>query len=217
MPRTPGQPARDRAWAWVRGRWTTDHPDYELIEAHGPADPWCKGALVNQAVGDADDGLVVLADADVWSDHVAAAVAEVEAGHTWAIPHRRVFRLDKHATDAVLDGAIPDRRLGLDELPYVGCPAGGMLVTHRDVLLDVPLDPRFVGWGGEDRAHGWALRILYGGPWRGNEPLWHLWHPPQPRESRNRGNATNEALRARYEAIRSDPDAMRQLLQEVKT
>lgn len=215
VPYTPGQPARERAWEWVQARYRDRHPGYELVVATGPADPWCKARLVMPAVRDAADGIIVVADADVWTDNLAAAVEAVEAGYAWAIPHRRVYRLTDDATAAVLAGAEPDRRLGLDEPPYVGCPAGGIVVMPKATALDIPLDPRFVGWGGEDRSWGWALRILLGGAWRGDAALWHLWHPPQPRETRNRGNAANDALRARYDAIRYDAAAMRALLEEV--
>lgn len=216
VPITPGQPARDRAWQWVRARYLERHPEWKLVEAHGPADPWCKARLVNPAVEAATTDVVIVADADVWTDDLDDAVAAIDAGHPWAIPHRRVYRLSETATDTVLAGADPDRRLGLDEPAYVGCPAGGAFAARRDVLLDVPLDPRFVGWGGEDRSHGWALRILYGGPWRGHGPLWHLWHPPQARLTRNVGNDANHALRARYDRASRDPAAMRALLEEVR-
>ena len=215
VPRTPGQPARDAAWSWVRARYLERHPDYELVEAHGPAEPWVKANLVNPAVAATTADIVVVADADCWTDHLELAVAAVERGYPWAIPHRRVHRLTEAATELVLAGGRLDRHLELDEPPYVGCPAGGIFAARRDVLLDVPLDPRFVGWGGEDRSHGWALRILYGGPWRHDGPLWHLWHPPQPRQSRNVGTAANHELRARYESVRRDAAAMRRLLEEV--
>lgn len=199
----------------MKARYRERHPDLELVEAHGPADPWCKAAVVMPAVEAAPDGPVVVADADCWCDNLADALDAVEAGHPWAIPHRRVYRLTDDASAAVLAGATPDRHLGLEEPPYVGCPAGGIVVMPRAHALEVPLDPRFVGWGGEDRSWGWALRVIYGGAWRGSAPLWHLWHPPQTRSTRNVGNAANHALRARYEAIRRDPAAMRSLLSEV--
>lgn len=214
VPFTPGQPDRDRAWEWVRKQYAEHHPDYTVVVGHGDPDRWVKAEAVMPAIDDAPDGVVVVADADVWCDDLQRAVANVESGHAWAIPHWRVRRLSKESSDRVIAGESPVG-LPLDEPHYVGTAAGGLVVSTRENFLSVPLDRRFVGWGGEDRSWGLALHCLLGGAWRGREDLWHLWHPAQERLTRNVGSETNQALRGRYDAARSRPDEMRALLAEV--
>lgn len=214
VPRTAGDPARDAAWEFVRARYEERHPEWEIVEALGDSRQWSKGAALAPALEHLD-GLVLIADADVWCNELEKAVEAVELGRAWAVPHWRVRRLTAEATAAVIDGAVVLERAGpLEERPYVGCPAGGLVVMPAETARAIPLDPRFVGWGGEDRSWGWALRCLLGGSWRGKVPLWHLWHAPQARETRNRGNAANEALRRRYDLARADREAMRRLLEE---
>lgn len=157
--------------------------------------------------------IVVVADADVWCDETETAVEEVAAGAGWAIPHRGVFRLTETATSQVLAGESWID-LELDERPYLGLLGGGIVVAHRETLLTIPLDPRFIGWGGEDDSWGMALRTMLGPPARGRGQLVHLWHPPQPRVTRRRGSAANWKLRGRYLAAVDDPAAMRRLLTE---
>ena len=54
--------------------------------------------------------------------------------------------------------------LPLEEDPYPGNPTGTLLVIPREMVLDVPPDVRFKGWGQEDEAWGGALKRLVGNP-----------------------------------------------------
>lgn len=202
-------PYRARALEWVRGRY-----EWPVTVAPGPT-PWSKGAAVMPAIERSCADVIVVADADVWTDGLPDAIAEVQAGVMWAVPHRGVHRLTEASTAAVIDGARWEDQ-PLDERPYLGIPGGGIVVARRDTLLDVPLDPRFVGWGQEDESWGVALRTLLGPPWRGRAPLVHLWHPSQPRLTRTRGSHESWQLRKRYLAARDDPAAMRLIVTEAQ-
>lgn len=182
--------------------------------AHAPPGPWCKGATANRAVEESDADIVVLHDADVWCDGLPDAIQAVMDGASWAVPHRGVFRLDEDATARVLDGEEPHEDMGLTQRPYLGTLGGGIVVASREVMLSISLDERFVGWGQEDSSWGIALGCLLGPPWRGHQPLYHLWHPPQERDSRRRGSRPGWALFRRYHAARNDPAAMRALIEE---
>ena len=217
VPWRGGCPHRDRALAWVLGRWLDLGFDATVAEAGDG--PWCKAAAVNPAVERSSADVVVVADADAWCTAVGAALDAVEGGAPWAIPHRLVWRLDEAASDEVISGALDLGRLWMahtEEVPYTGVAAGGLLVAGRDVLLDVPLDARFVGWGGEDHAWGYALSTLYGQPWRGRAPLWHLWHPTPERVSRIVGNEQSEALRRHYWLALGHRESMRAIVEEAK-
>jgi hypothetical protein len=136
------------------------------------------------------------------------------------VPHRNVRRLTRAVTGEVLAGRMAPPtvgELGLADRERPGLPGGGITVIERAAALEVPMDPRFVGWGGEDHAWGMALRLLAGRPWRGVEPLVHLWHPPQARLDRVHGSSAERDLRLRYRAVIRDRAGMRALLAEINT
>lgn len=218
VPWRGGCPHRERAWAWVRARYAESHPEWPVVVVEAPEGPWVKAAAVMPVLAAYDFDIVIVADADVWVDELGNAVRNVQDGAVWAIPHTHVYRLDQQATDLVLAGASATT-IGVQhyvERPYIGVAGGGLVVARADTLLDVPLDPRFIGWGGEDHGWGYALATLHGEPWRGDDPLWHLWHPPQPRMDRRHSSNASAALRRRYRAARTDPMVMRRLVEEAK-
>lgn len=177
-------------------------------------EPWVKADAAMPAVISSDAEIVVVADADCWTDGLADAVTAVENGAPWAIPHAGVFRLTPAGTERFMAGA----EVSTDDLaqrPYRGYPGGGFVVAPRQAVIDIPLDPRFVGWGQEDESWALALRTLAGAPWRGKAPLVHMWHPPQQRQSRAHGRDESVALAARYTAAADRPDRMRDLIGEI--
>lgn len=162
---------------------------------------------------------MVVADADVWCEGIAEAVAAIDAECRWAIPHLKVHRLTPEATADVLAGAEPQDQ-PTEMRPYNGMVGGGIVAIARETLLEVPLDPRFVGWGREDCAWREALITVTDEWWRGDAPLVHLWHDPQPQPdaSRTRGFPHSEALYERYAVARTAGEsAMRELLAEART
>lgn len=206
---------REGVWRWLRAQWETVYPGWEIIIGTCPNGPWVKGLAVRNALNRTLADVVVLADADVWSEGVAAAVDIVGSAGGWAIPHWRVHRLDQASTRTVLEGGWFDETLACEER-HMGCPGGGMTVIERGLLERAPLDPRFVGWGQEDQAAGQAWETLGGRPWRGKDPLWHLWHPPQPRLNRRTGSPESADLRRRYRDAFHAPELMVALIDEVR-
>lgn len=210
--RDTGCPHRAAALAWVLAQWRLTRWPVTLATVD-PDGPWVKAAAVTPAVEATDADIVVVHDADVWSTGTAPAVQAVADGHPWAIPHRRVLRLTEKATADLLANADVDLT-ATAERPYKGQAAGGILVAPCRTLLEVPLDPRFAGWGGEDVAWSYALATLAGRAWRGSDDLVHLWHPPQDRMTRRVGNPQNEQLRLKYRAALDRPDRMRALIDQ---
>lgn len=205
---------RQRALDHIKARYADRHPDWKVTVATAPPGPWIKALPVNAAICASVSEVVIVADADVWCDHLDLAV---DGCRTWAIPHGGVYRLTEAATLRYI--ATPDcdpYSLPLVQRPYRGYPGGGIVIARREHLLEVPMDPRFVGWGQEDESFAIALRCIYGKPWRGHAPLWHLFHTPQQRESRQLGSKAGVALRNRYIAARKDKRAMHELLDEIR-
>lgn len=214
VPWRAGCPHRQRAWNWLRARYAQHHPDWLLTEASGPT-PWCKARAVMPAVTGSSADIIAVADADVWTDGLADAIHEVQAGAAWAIPHHIVHRLSEQGTAAVIAGlAWPGGELS--ERSYPGMQGGGIVVAAREVIEAIPMDPRFVGWGQEDESWAIALHCLLGPAWRGDAPMIHLWHPPQERISRRRGSQASWALRRRYGHHGLEPAAIRSILEEAR-
>ena len=204
---------REAALAWTASKWVATGHEVVVGEHTGP---WCKATAVSDGLARATGDVLVVADADVWTPGWEGAVERVVSGVPWAMPHGKVHRLTHAATQQVLDGHEPARGMDLTQSPYQGWPGGGMVVTRRDVYAQAPLDPRFVGWSGEDESWAHALRALAGPGWRGTAPLWHLWHPPQERMSRRWGSHAARELAARYVRARTF-ETMRALVDETTT
>jgi hypothetical protein len=188
-----------------------------VVTGTAPAEPWCKADAVDDALTRTDAEILVIHDADVWSDGTLEAIAHVEAGAPWAVPHRLVRRLDANATAQIHRGTTTySTELRLDRKPYYGHAGGGITVLRRSTYESCPLDPRYTGWGQEDDAWALALTTLHGKPWRGTAHLWHHWHAPQERRDSFVGSDASEALYARYLAANGHPDAMRVLIGEAR-
>jgi hypothetical protein len=205
---------RVAALRWVLSRWLTF--GHAVYVGTVPEPQWIKAKAVDAAVAATDDDILVVADADVWTDGVGEAVELVRAGAPWVVPHDILYRLTAEATASVYAGTALSSDLATDEEPYQGRAGGGMVVLRREVYDDCPLDPRFVGWGHEDEAWALALTRLYGKPARLDYPMWHLWHPPQPRITRGLGSEASEKLYRRYHKAARDADLMRALITEAK-
>lgn len=214
VPWRPGCEHREAAWRWVRARYESAHPDWEIVRGHHIDVDWCKARAVADGIDAASGEILIVADADVWCHGVAEAVALVAHGAPWVIPHRKVHRLDATATRAVLDGGPLGGKL--TERAYGGRAGGGIVVLSRSTWEAAPLDPRFLGWGQEDESWALALCALFGKPIRLEHDLWHLWHPPQARRSRQVGSIEGRRLRDRYWRARNNPKAIAALLDEFR-
>lgn len=220
VPWRPGCPHREAAWEWVRRSYAERHPEWEVVEGRHDEGPWCKAAAVGDALQRTTGQILVIADADVWTDALRPAVAVVEAGAGWVVPRCEVRRLNAESTRRVLDGEPPSCELVVEQRPYRGVYAGGAVVLARESYDVAPLDRRFLGWGSEDESWSVALTGLIGSPvlleWH-RWPLWHLWHPAQPRLSRAVGSQESAALFRRYRAVRNSPERLRVLVDQGRT
>ncbi len=220
--RPDGSPARAQAVMWVRERYRVRHRDYSTIVGWAAplSEPWSKGRAVQSLRASLDEvehgDVLVIADADSWvdGDYLEAAVEAVQGGAPWAVPHRKVLRYTKGTTATILAGAVPTR-YGI-ERRHEACEGGGIVVVSADVYDAIGgIDPRFVGWGGEDEAFGLTLRCLYGGPVQISGTLHHLWHEHAVGVARHRPpDPTSAALLERYRAAVNDPERMRTLITE---
>lgn len=223
VPWSGGCPHREAAWRWVRSKW--EDAGHNVIEATWTGPRWCKARAVASGVDRGTNELVVVADADVWTDGIGDAIDGLRT-HRWAVPHLVVHRLSQPATGRLVAGGPADLD-DLDNPKYFGIQGGGVVAIHRSTYLDVPLDPRFEGWGGEDHAWGIALHHLAGSPWTGRADLIHLWHPPQDEAPDIRGpslarhrpkipDPANNRLNHRYRDAKVSRTRMRALVDEAR-
>jgi len=218
IPYSSGDEHRRAAHDYVLRWYTRHHPGWEIIEGTC-AGEWSKGEALADAAARASHDILVLADADsiVPADTLAEAARRVADGAAWVMPHRRVYRFDQAPTEAVYAGAEPEANVAWcrNRRPYAGVTGGGIVALSRAAWDTVGgIDPRFVGWGGEDIAFGWALETLCGPAVHLHAPLFHLWHRQEFQGEHRRGSPESEALAGRYRQARSDPDQMRALVAE---
>lgn len=220
-------PQRQRVWGWLRRRYEQLHPRWPLVIEAGGLEPWSKGAVVNAGVERTDAEILVIADADCFTvpavlELIVRNVADPASKHQWGVPFGDVYRLDGPSTDRILERP-PDCRIdgewkpaALTRAKYPGKPGGGIVVVHRHAFVTVGgMDPRFLHWGGEDKAFGYALRCLTGRAARATVPLWHLWHPPSPAMGpRMSDPPENAALLRRYTRAQRTAGSMRALVAE---
>jgi len=199
-------PHRVKALDWVRSRHK-----WPVVIAQGGC-PWVKADAIRPVIEASSADVLVIADADCWTDGLEEAVTAVELGAPWAKPHRNVLRLTEKSTRLFMAG---EEWSELDQPVYRGVAGGGFVAARKETLLDVPMDPRFVGWGQEDIAWAIALHTLAGPAWVGDADLVHLWHPPQERMSRMWGSTGSRRLLRRYVGAKGKPDVMRSLIEEI--
>lgn len=206
---------RSAALTYVAHWYQRHFPDVPKIVCNAPTEEWSKGAAIAEGVSNpaaAGADVLVIADADSFMlDPVALRAAiDLVTHRTFSAvtPHRRVYRLrDKETVRLEADESLAPR-LGWTVRPvYEGPVGGGITVLSRDAYDTVNgVDPRFLGWGGEDVCFGWALQTLAPQVHQGDGVLVHLWHPhPAPNL---RGSAESEALVAQYKSARLVPRRM---------
>lgn len=198
--------ARDRAWRYVRSYYQHTHSGMTVtVGTCHPKEPWSKGVAVRRAFDRTKDDVLVVADADVLvpPDCLAECVETVQAGTPWAQPHGRVYRLSHvqsaHAMESLTPRISELSTEALERRSHACVPGGGIVVVSRDAFETVRgIDPRFVGWGGDDISFARALDTLCGEGVHLAGAMWHLWHPRAPRRRGNRASEASEELAARY-------------------
>lgn len=220
VPFSPDGAERSRNWAWLRARYEDLYPDWQIVVADDPdgSDGWSKGRAVREALNAAAGDVCIVADADVMVgvDALTEALRALERGAAWVVPHGFVYRLSEHATCVVLEdrlrGPVPLPRHRLAQDLRKGPAGGGMVVGRTNDIENVGgIDPRFIGWGGEDISFARALDTLIGPHMRLGHTMWHLHHPQMYRRQGNRASVESEQLAGRYLDANGDPVAMRDL------
>lgn len=225
IPFAGNDPDRLAARTWTMRQYMTRHRGWHITtSAPGdPDEPWSKAVAVRRILDAVEpEGILVIADADVFCQGIEISTGSIKLQGRycqWSMPHNLVCRFTRKATERILAGAEPWTQLGdgnTEQGLYKGFEGGGITVLTRSLYEQVPLDPRFVGFGQEDEAWGLALRTMAGVPSQGTQPLYHLYHTPQPRIDRHWGSVASRELYDRYAVASGNAEKMREILDETK-
>ncbi len=176
--------------------------------------PWCKAYAVEEALINSTAEWIIITDGDVWCENVDHWIDDVVTSEQqWGIPHKTIDRLDAASTSKVLTGGPWGGTYA--KPPYKSVAGGGTVMLRREMYEQVPLDPRFVGWGYEDECWGLGLMTMFGEPVKGTDPMWHLWHPPAIPKTGRVMDSDKRRLRQRYHSSAYRTKLMSQLLAEV--
>lgn len=220
VPRRVDNGRRDHVWGWLQQRWASEHPDWTVHEGHHDDGPFNRSAAVNRAASNAGDwDVAVVADCDSFVSKQQADLAVARAVDTGQITfaYNRFAYLSRRMSDRVMAGYSGAWWPGV-EWSLTGTCSSQVIVTRE--LWDTVggFDEGFVGWGFEDIGFSLSCQTFGGGCQRIAGEVWHLWHPPSVENNAKSVHWQNGLARMkRYETAAYKPDAMRALLDELRT
>lgn len=214
VPRRADHGRRDQIWAWVKNRWETERPDWQLVEGHHYDGPFNRSAAINQAARDAGDfDLAIIADSDsfVGPEQIAAAVATCARTGQMTLAYDRFCYLNHKMSDDVMDGFLGDWYKGVEW--YMPGTCSSMVLVTRAVWDEAEgFDEGFIGWGFEDVAFSHKAQTFGEGLQRIPGDLWHLHHAPAPHTH----TQVNVPRVERYAEASYDRQKMHALIDELR-
>lgn len=219
IPFKPDNGIRDRTFKWVKGFYKKMMPEVELCVGETFSAPFNRAEAINLAARQATRDIFVITDSDIILDpNVIKKAILMLNKHVWIIPYSKCLDLSESGTYRLLN-KFPQWPLPGD-IDYDNRfknrkykPIGGIIVVSRKNFNRVKgFDERFVGWGGEDDAFGYAMDTLCG-PYKriDDHPIYHLWHPKVGPEG-NSNFENNKELLSRYRQRNGNPEEMEELL-----
>ena len=197
-------PSRQRIFDFWRLWWaSTGIP----IFACDAGEPWSKARSINLAsecASEWDVAMIADADAIVPLDQLQRCLSFVTRTGVAAWPFTRYRRLTAEGTEEVLAGRTLSESITIR--PFKTDDGGLVIVPRRVWDSFGGLDPRFVGWGGEDNMLAVACRTMGGRMERTKGLGYHLWHEPARRWDDPAWPAV-QTLRQRYRAVDGKPAA----------
>ncbi len=174
-----------REWIkmWVLMRWAALMPDAEVVlGADGGNGLFNRSRAINDGVAKASGDILVIADADtVFHLHwLNQAIDLCLRGH-WVLPYGTYINLD-HVASAQILARPPATTIDVNAVTWdhrlTDSVSGLVVTTPTQFAAGGGFDPRFEGWGYEDRAFQCAMDRLVGRHVRVEEGIvFHLWHP----------------------------------------
>lgn len=203
VPFRSNHPGDDRElnFLWLKEYWANELPYAEFIQGYNDETPFCKTAAVNDAASRATGDILVIIDADAYltGDQLLEAAHRIREARRedrplWLVPYRRLYRLNRRATEALRDSdpadplrfSTPPPHYALEHDDTYGGnrPDRGHWFAAMCMVVPVEafrmlngMDTRFKGWGGEDVAFMLALDTLYAQHKSVRGEILHMHHP----------------------------------------
>lgn len=189
IPYKPDGEYRDKTWVWVRKRYEALMPNAEICVGTCDTELFSRSAAVNNAAKLATRDIFIIADIDLIFDlnQIAKAILSLTE-YTWIIPYTTLNYLTLNQTKKLqaLNPSINIGSINFSDYKERDCKFiyGGMSIVPRECFQKVGgFDERFKGWGCEDDAFQRSLDALCGPHKRIKTALWHMYHPPAPKNN----------------------------------
>lgn len=210
---------RRASFEFIKNKWKETYPEWEVVIGDCPTPEWRKGLAISDGLEKASGEIVIVADTDGWVDNVHELFEKLN-DYVVVKPFEVTGRMTREVTDSIIKGKISLESVdvyvdGVCVSPPNGATRalGGMVISHREVLLKIPVDPRFYNWGWEDNAWTHSVTCLTGPIHYEPRVFKHLWHPPSPPEARHK---ENEALGKLYRSSNKEVSRLLKLIADGK-
>lgn len=180
---------RQKLWDYLKAHYWPQLPGYRIVEGASPDGDFNRSAAVNDAAEKAggDWDVAVIADADTFvpPTHLAHAVTRAQETNKLVLAFDTVIELTEECTTSILATGITPTALDIRNIRDTDrLTRSSMLAVTRNLWDRVGgMDEGFKGWGGDDEAYFLACRAVTGIPIRIPGPAWHLYHPPERRDT----------------------------------
>lgn len=216
VPWRPGDPDREKAWAYAQKFWQVIEKDLsfsiEVIQGEeSGVGPFNCAQAINSAFNVASGKFVAIYGADCLPslDSLQRTwFALYHEGLPWVPMYSTVEYYDKATSEAIYRGGYPsdfttDPKLNVPfQTAFLAMPRSVYKATGGH-------DERFIGWGAEDAAFRRVLHVLFGDQVSINLPMRCLWHATGHRSM----SRENYELCREYEVI-TRTDEMLEYLQK---
>lgn len=183
---------RDRSFIWVIKRYEALMPNSEICIGTCDTKPFCKSSAVNNAAKLATRDIFIIADVDLVFDlnQIAKAILGLTSS-TWIIPYTTLnyLTLEQTKTLQQMKPSVIINNINFTGYKERDCKFiyGGINIVPREYFEKIGgFDERFKGWGFEDDAFQRSLDALCGPHNRIKTALWHMYHPPAPRNNKEK-------------------------------
>lgn len=209
-----GDADRDANWRWIRARFESLHPEWEICVGESEK-PFNRGMAINDAASKATGDVFFISDADcfVYPEQAIEAAELASEAPGAVVAATRWIAMERAITWQIRTGQH-DVRFASD--PPAWCDVvgtvSGCVAISRESFETVGGYPRgFEGWGFEDNCFWYALETLVAQGRRLKGDMFHLWHP----SARNPDDPLfkmNERRNELFGNAYGKPDEMRALI-----
>ncbi|MDP3066236.1 MAG: galactosyltransferase-related protein [Methanobacteriaceae archaeon] len=186
---------------YVFNRLKEDFPKGEIIvgEDSPGNSSFNRSRAINSGVKKSSNDIIMIHDVDIIlpKENVKQGINSLKT-YPMIFPFWHFWHLPKTLSHKIIAGMKFDYHklleYNLQEVHPGGTNGGGAQIIMKDAFNSIGgYDERFVGWGWEDVLFNFKMKEKYKpdgesdwGKWLPNKNLFHLWHPPAPKNMGNK-------------------------------